>query len=137
MKRLSVLSLAAALALSGCNAAASQTGAAVSAVRKTHLPGLLSRGYTGTVKKRRLRGIIKGVKAMRVLEHLEPARVFYYFEALSAIPHGSRNTKAISDYCVAFAREHGLPCHQDEVTHELGVNGGLECPFVILDPAVS
>lgn len=54
---------------------------------------------------------------MRVLEHLEPARVFYYFEALSAIPHGSRNTKAISDYCVSFAREHGLQCHQDEVNN--------------------
>ena len=45
---------------------------------------------------------------MAVLEHLEPKQVFHYFEELSAIPHGSRNTKAISDWCVAFAQERGL-----------------------------
>lgn len=50
---------------------------------------------------------------MRVLEHLEPARVFWYFEEICGIPHGSHNTKAISDYCVAFAKAHGLEYHQD------------------------
>ena len=44
----------------------------------------------------------------RVLEHLEPKAVFHFFEDLTRIPHGSRNTKAISDYCVAFAKERGL-----------------------------
>ena len=39
----------------------------------------------------------------RVLEHLEPKAVFHFFEDLTRIPHGSRNTKAISDYCAAFA----------------------------------
>ncbi len=51
---------------------------------------------------------------MKVLEQLEPQRVFHFFEELCAIPHGSRNTKAISDYCVAFARERGLEYYQDE-----------------------
>ena len=50
---------------------------------------------------------------MRKLENLKPNRVFHYFEDLCNIPHGSGNTKAISDYCVAFAAEHGLECVQD------------------------
>ena len=51
---------------------------------------------------------------MAVLGGLEPRAVFRYFEALFAIPHGSGNTKLISDYCVCFAREHGLRYIQDE-----------------------
>ena len=44
----------------------------------------------------------------RRLAGLEPAKVFEYFEQVCAIPHGSGNTKAISDYLVAFAKAHGL-----------------------------
>ena len=51
---------------------------------------------------------------MRVLEDLEPKRVFYYFEELSKIPHGSQNTKKISDRIVEFAKEHDLKYIQDE-----------------------
>ncbi|MGI5963941.1 MAG: aminoacyl-histidine dipeptidase [Lawsonibacter sp.] len=51
---------------------------------------------------------------MQVLEHLEPRKVFSFFEAMCAIPHGSRNTKAISDWCVAFAKERKLEHYQDE-----------------------
>lgn len=36
---------------------------------------------------------------------------------MCAIPHGSRNTKAISDWCVAFAKERGLEYHQDEANN--------------------
>lgn len=50
---------------------------------------------------------------MPVLEYLEPKAVFSYFERISAIPRGSRHTKAISDYCAAFARERGLDHRQD------------------------
>lgn len=50
---------------------------------------------------------------MRVLDNLVPEKVFYYFEELCNIPHGSRNTKAISDYCVNFAKERGLAYRQD------------------------
>ena len=51
---------------------------------------------------------------MSVLDQLEPNKVFQYFERLCAIPHGSRNTKAVSDWCVAFARERGLEHYQDD-----------------------
>ena len=50
----------------------------------------------------------------RKLEGLEPQAVFHYFEEICAIPHGSRNTKAISDYLVAFAQAHDLRYIQDE-----------------------
>lgn len=50
---------------------------------------------------------------MQVLQEIEPLEVMRQFEALCAIPHGSRNTKAISDYCVDFAVHHGLEVHQD------------------------
>ena len=40
---------------------------------------------------------------MSVLGALEPARVMHYFEEICGIPHGSGNTKKISDYCVSFA----------------------------------
>lgn len=48
------------------------------------------------------------------LAGLAPANVFAYFEKLCSIPHGSRNTKAISDYLVSFAKEQGLRYVQDE-----------------------
>ena len=48
-----------------------------------------------------------------MLEHLQPQRVFYYFEKMCGIPHGSGNTKQISDFCVDFAKEHNLEYHQD------------------------
>lgn len=52
--------------------------------------------------------------AERVLAGLEPERVFYYFEEISQIPHPSYHEKAISDYLVAFAKEHHLEYQQDE-----------------------
>ena len=36
------------------------------------------------------------------LSGLEPKSVFTYFEKLCSIPHGSGNTKMISDYIVSF-----------------------------------
>lgn len=50
---------------------------------------------------------------MGVLSELQPTSVFRYFEEICGIPHGSSDTKAISDYLVAFAREHGLRYLQD------------------------
>lgn len=50
---------------------------------------------------------------MSVLDHLEPRGVFRFFEELCAIPHGSTHTKAISDWCVAFAEARGLEHWQD------------------------
>lgn len=45
--------------------------------------------------------------------NLQPEKVFKYFEEIAAIPHGSRNTKAISDYLVDFAKAHNLEYYQD------------------------
>jgi len=50
---------------------------------------------------------------MAILEHLEPKSVFSYFEQLCAIPHGSGNTRVVSDWIAAFARERGLRYVQD------------------------
>lgn len=54
---------------------------------------------------------------MAVLEHLEPKSVFHFFEELCAIPHGSYNTKLVSDWLVAFAKERGLEHYQDELNN--------------------
>ena len=51
---------------------------------------------------------------MAILTGLQPSGVFEMFEQLCGIPHGSRNTKAISDFCVRFAQEHGLEYRQDD-----------------------
>ena len=52
---------------------------------------------------------------MRVLENLEPKSVFRYFENICNIPHGSGNMEKISDFCINFAKEHGLDCFQDDM----------------------
>lgn len=48
------------------------------------------------------------------LESLEPEDVFRYFREISAIPHGSFNTKAISDYLEDFAKAYELDYVRDE-----------------------
>jgi dipeptidase D len=50
-----------------------------------------------------------------ILSHLEPAAVFRFFEAISQIPRGSGNEKAVSDYICDFARGKGLPVIQDRL----------------------
>ena len=73
---------------------------------------------------------------MSVLENCEPKRVFYYFEEISKIPHGSKNTKEISDYLVSFAKEHQLRYVQDEygniVIYKAASAGYAKLPAVIL-----
>ena len=54
---------------------------------------------------------------MSVLSALKPADVFDYFEKLCAVPHGSGNTRIISDLCAGFARELGLKYRQDEANN--------------------
>lgn len=54
---------------------------------------------------------------MGVLSGLEPNKVFEYFELLSSVPHGSGNTKAISDVCVEFAKAHNYKYIQDDVNN--------------------
>ncbi len=52
---------------------------------------------------------------MGALSGLKPERVFYYFEEITKIPHGSGNVKGISDYLVKFGESHGLFTKQDEL----------------------
>ena len=54
---------------------------------------------------------------MAVLEHLEPKSVFHFFEELCAIPHGSSNTKQVSDWLISFAKERNLEAWQDELNN--------------------
>ncbi len=73
---------------------------------------------------------------MRALENCEPKRVFYYFEELCKIPHGSGNTKQISDYLADFAKEQGLEYVQDEmnniVIYKPATPGYENAPTVII-----
>lgn len=73
---------------------------------------------------------------MAVLSGLKPERVFYHFEELCKIPHGSYNTKQISDYLVSFAKGLGLWCRQDEsnnvVIKKPAAPGYEDAPTVIL-----
>ena len=73
---------------------------------------------------------------MGILSNLEPKRVFEIFEEMCAIPHGSANTKAISDWCVAFGEKLGLEHYQDEANNVLliapATPGYEDAPAVIL-----
>ena len=51
---------------------------------------------------------------MAVTEGLKPEKVFYYFEKICGIPHGSGNVGRLSDYLAEFASDRGLYCIQDE-----------------------
>ncbi len=70
------------------------------------------------------------------LAGLQPEKVFAYFEKLCSIPHGSGNTKAISDYLVSFAKEQGIAYIQDEANNVImfqeGTVGYEDHPAVIL-----
>lgn len=50
----------------------------------------------------------------QVLEEKDYKKVFHYFTEISAIPRGSYNNTAISNYLVEFAKSHGLEYIQDE-----------------------
>lgn len=54
---------------------------------------------------------------MLSLQTTRAARVFTYFEEISAIPRGSGNQEAIADYCVAFAAKHGLKAVRDQANN--------------------
>lgn len=52
---------------------------------------------------------------MRALQNLEPKEVFYFFEEICKIPHGSGNTDRISRYLEEFARQRDLEHYRDEL----------------------
>lgn len=71
-----------------------------------------------------------------MLENTAPQSVFRYFEEICAIPHGSGNTAAISDYCIRFAENKGLWCKKDGLNNVIikkAASAGAEThPPVIL-----
>ena len=73
---------------------------------------------------------------LKKLAGLKPASVFAYFEKICSIPHGSRNTRQISDYLVSFAEEEGLRYEQDELNNVImfqeGTCGMEDRPPVII-----
>ena len=69
------------------------------------------------------------------LAGLNPASVFGYFEEICAIPHGSRNTKAISDYLVDFAKARNLRYIQDEVNNVIIFQDGT-CGYEDHEPVI-
>ena len=73
---------------------------------------------------------------MGVLSALKPEKVFYYFEEICGIPHGSGNTKEISDYLVKFASERNLKYYQDDsnnvVIYKEASEGYEDAPVTIL-----
>ncbi len=65
----------------------------------------------------------------RILQNLEPQKVFYYFEEICKIPHGSSNEEALSDTIVAMAKKLGYQVQQDNswnVSVEIPASPGLE-----------
>ena len=70
------------------------------------------------------------------LEHLEPKECFRWFEAISRIPRGSHNEKAISEWLAAFAKERGLAvirdAHGNVCIKKPGTPGMETAPAVIL-----
>lgn len=70
------------------------------------------------------------------LNELNPGEVFSYFEKICSIPHGSGNTGMIADYCLEFAKLHGLKARKDVadnvVIFKEGSSGYEDCEPVIL-----
>ena len=54
---------------------------------------------------------------MSVLNGYEPAKVLGFFEEICQIPHGSGNTKQLSDWLVDFAKARNLEHYQDELNN--------------------
>ena len=69
------------------------------------------------------------------LAGLNPASVFGFFEEICAIPHGSRNTKAISDYLVDFAKARNLRYIQDDVNNVIIFQDGT-CGYEDHEPVI-
>lgn len=65
-----------------------------------------------------------------------PEKFFHFFEEISAIPRGSKNEKAISNYLVEFAKARNLWFHQDDLYNVIikkeGSKGAENLPPVML-----
>lgn len=73
---------------------------------------------------------------MSILSGLEPQKVFYYFEEICKIPHGSYHEEKISEYCEKFAKQRNLRCIRDSLNNIIIIKeaskGYENAPAVIL-----
>lgn len=71
-----------------------------------------------------------------IIQGYEPKKFFEHFEEISAIPRGSGNEKAISDFLVNFGKSLGLEVYQDEIWNVVikkpGSKGAEDKPAVML-----
>ena len=54
---------------------------------------------------------------MQKLKNLQPERVFYYFEEITKIPHGSEDTEKIASFLIDFAKAQGLKYYKDKANN--------------------
>ena len=73
---------------------------------------------------------------LNIKNYPESERVFYYFEEISKIPHGSYNTKPIADYLENFAKSNDFEYVRDSADNVIikkGATAGYETrPTVII-----
>lgn len=63
---------------------------------------------------------------MSQLKNLQPERVFYYFEEITKIPHGSGDMDKIASFCVDFAKEHNLKHYRDDANNVVIYKNGTK-----------
>lgn len=61
---------------------------------------------------------------MRILDGFGTDNVFYFFEEITRIPHGSGNEGPLADYLMEFAKKRGLECRKDENRNVIIKKGG-------------
>lgn len=73
---------------------------------------------------------------MSSMKHLEPERVFYYFDQMTKIPRCSHKEEQIADYLENFAKEHELKYIRDKVNNIIitkkATKGYEDSPTLIL-----
>lgn len=73
---------------------------------------------------------------MGILTDIEPKNVFRFFEEIAAIPHGSGDTQALTEYLVQFAIDHNFDAIADEegnvIIKKYGSEGYEDSDSVIL-----
>lgn len=61
-----------------------------------------------------------------MLSKLNPKEVFYYFEEISKIPHGSGNTEKLAEYLLEFAEKNQLRARKDSAGNVMIFADGTE-----------
>lgn len=71
-----------------------------------------------------------------LVSKLNPKEVFYHFQKIASIPHGSGNCEALATYCMDLAKEYGHEVYKDTCGNVMifaeGTKGYEQCEPVIL-----